>query len=68
MSSTIVLFTGDYNAFSATARAVPGFASRSAAEASAVTALYRVWGRPDGSPGRGTLSEEGTAIHKYDSR
>jgi hypothetical protein len=53
---------------SASTCAVPGFASRRAAQVSAITASRCKWSRPYGGSGRGALSEEGTTKHWYSSR
>jgi len=59
---------GHYTVRSASTRAVPGFASRRAAQVSAVTTLCFLWSRPHGGSGRGALSEESTAKHWNPSR
>ena len=53
---------------SASTCAVPGFASRRAAQVSPITTSCFLWSRPLGESRCGALSEEGTAKHWYRSR
>jgi len=66
--TTVPFPAGHCTVCSASTCAVPGFASRCAAQVSAITASCYKWSRPHGGSGRGALSEEGTAKHWYPSR